>query len=126
MTRALVGLVGDTDLGGDPPAAGAGGPIRRTKLDAGSWLHAAVFAECHRPAHDLAVDQLDARFRASQQIGDGLQLAGCHRISPRAALVPSAESLASWGWTCRRRHRNACSGSGGIFAAPRECRTSER
>lgn len=62
VTWALVGLIGDADIGGDPPAARAGAAIQRSKVDAGTQLHGAGLALCNRPADDLTVDQLNSLF----------------------------------------------------------------
>jgi len=64
MDRALVRLVGDADLGHDPPAARACGAGEGAQLGASVALNQAMLRAAHGPADDLAADQFDALVRA--------------------------------------------------------------
>jgi len=56
VTRALVRLVGNADLGGDPPAAWPGATGKGTQLGTGVALDNPVLEPRHRPPNDLAID----------------------------------------------------------------------
>ncbi len=59
VDRALVRLVGDADLGQDPPAAGACGAGEGAQFSPGTALDQAMLRTGHAAADDLAADQLD-------------------------------------------------------------------
>ncbi len=81
MGRALVALVGDADLGEDPPAIRSAAAIERAELLARIALSTPVQRPRHGPAHDLAVDEFVVLVRTLQQIVDGRELDGLHGVS---------------------------------------------
>jgi hypothetical protein len=82
---AFVGLVGDADVGDDPPAVGAGAVCEWAEAAIGAALSLCVGEADHRPAHDIAADQLDAVLWAQQQVIECLELDRFHRRHTRSA-----------------------------------------
>ena len=72
MTGALVRVVGDADLGCDPPTAGAVFTLHGTENLARVALSHPMLGAGHRAADDLTVDQLDALVGLGEEAGDGL------------------------------------------------------
>jgi hypothetical protein len=72
MTGALVRVVGDADLGCDPPTAGAVFTLHGAENLARVALGHPMFGAGYRATDDLTVDQLGALVRVSDEVCDGV------------------------------------------------------
>jgi len=94
MRRTLVDLVGNAHFGQDPPAAPNPTTLRQSvERTAGAALRPRVSKPRHRPADDVAADQLNALLRAQQQVINGLERHGFHLGSLASSRKDSQRKL---------------------------------